>query len=183
MNRVAVGFLLLIILAMRVTGVFAQQSSEPAQNRILVNDALATPGLEVTLHMRFETQREVKINRLKAEITFPVPQLRLVRINRPYPVEKVEGEITVEEMESGRVRLEIAVPENSPEALPQEAIAFLVMRIAEDIEARPLTIGVENVEMRDLEGRSLEEVQDSQARINVVSEQLYPLIACFFYMH
>ena len=183
MNRVAVGFLLLIIVAMRVTGVFAQQSSEPAQNQVLVNTVLATAGMEVTLHMRFETQRDVKVSRVKAEITFPVPQLSLVRINRPYPVEKVEGEITVEEMESGRIQLEIAVPENSTEALPQEAIAFLVMRIAENVEARPLTMGVENVEMRDLEGRPLEEIQDSQARINVVSEQLYPLIACFFYMH
>ena len=40
-----------------------------------------------------------------------------------------------------------------------------------------------NAEMRDLEGRRLEEVQDSQAQINVVSEELYPLISCFFYMH
>ena len=172
-----------IVLAMQGPGVFAEQSSEPAQNQILLNDALATAGLEVTLHMRFETHADAKISRLQAEITFPVPQLSLVRVERPYSVEKVDGQVSFDEMGSGRIQVKIAVPDNSPEALPEEAVAFLVMQIAGDVEALPLTIGVENVEMTDLAGRRLEAVQDSQARINVVSEQLYPLISCFFYMH
>ena len=177
--------MLLIILAMQGTGVFAAQlpASEAVPNQVLLNNLVATAGQEVTLHLRFETQTEVKINQLKLEIVLPVPQLSLVRVERPYPVEKVEGKISVQEMESGRIQLEIALPDNSPEALSEEAVAFLVIQIAGDVEALPLTIGVENVEMRDLQGRFLEEVQDSQARINVVSEALYPLIACFFYMH
>lgn len=183
MNRSIFGVVLLMILTMQGTGVFAQQSSEPTQNQVLVNNALATRGQEVTLHMRFETRADVKISRLTVEITFPVPQLSLVRVERPYSVEKVDGQVSFDEMESGRIQVKIAVPDHSPEALPEEAVAFLVMQIAGDVEALPLTIGVENVEMRDLEGRPLEEVRDSQARINVVSEQLYPLISCFFYLH
>jgi hypothetical protein len=173
----------LIILATQVTGVLAQQSSEPAQNRVLVNDVVATAGQEVTLHMHFETQPGVKISRLQVEITFPVPHLSLVRVERPYSMEKVEGEISLEKLESGRIQLEIVVPERSSEALPEEAVAFLVMQIAADVEALPLTIGAEKAEMRDLEGQPLKGIRDSQSQINVVSEELYPLISCFFYMH
>ncbi len=176
---------LLIILAMQAPAVFSQQSppSEAVKNQVLISNLVATAGQEVTLHMRFETQPEVKIRRLKAEIVFPVPQLSLVRVERPYPVEKVEGQISVQEMGPGRIRVEVAVPEDSPEALSEEAVAFLVSQIAGDVEALPLTILAEQVEMWDLEGRLLEGMQDSQALINVVSKALYPLISCFFYMH
>jgi hypothetical protein len=176
---------LLVILVVQVTAASTQQSpaSEAPQTQVLLNNLVATAGQEVTLHMRLETQTEVKISRLTVEVSFPVAQLSLVRVERPYPVEKVEGQISVEEMESGRIQVEITVPENSPAALPEEAVAFLVMQIAEDVEALPLTIRVENVEMRDLKGQVLKEIKDSQARINVVSEALYPLISCFFYMH
>jgi len=51
------------------------------------------------------------------------------------------------------------------------------------VEALPLTIGAEKAEMRDLEGQPLKGIRDSQSQINVVSEELYPLISCFFYMH
>ena len=185
MSRPILEPVLLIILAAQVTATSTHQSStsEAPQIQVLLNNLVATSGQEVTLHMHLETQTEVEISRLRVEVKFPVAQLSLVRIERPYPVEKVEGKIVSEEMESGRIRLEITVPENSSEALPEEAIAFLVMQIAGDVEALPLAIRVENVEMWNLEGQSLEEVQDSQAQINVVSEQLYPLISCFFYMH
>jgi hypothetical protein len=183
MPKFVIGHLLLLISVMQATGVVAQPSSELLPTQVLVNDVVATAGQEITLHMHFETRQSVKIRRLKVEITFPVPQLHLVRVERPYPMEKVEGQISVQEMEPGRLQVEIEVPEDSPEALPEEAVAFLVMQIAGDVEAVPLTIVVEKAEMRDLEGQTLKEVGNSQAQINVVSEELYPLISCFFYMH
>ena len=185
MSKFTIKHVLLAILTAQVSHVFGQELavSETIQNQVLLNDLVATRGQEVILHMRFRTQKEVKINKLKAEIIFPVPQLRLIRMDRPYLLEKFGGRIVVEEMGLGRIQVEITIPENSPESLPEEAVAFLVMQVAGDVEVSPLTIKAQNVQMRNLEGEILEGVQGSQSHINLVSEALYPLISCFFYMH
>ncbi|MDA2935441.1 hypothetical protein MYX82_14045 [Acidobacteria bacterium AH-259-D05] len=180
-----VGTVLMIILVVRVTAAYSPQLSESDgdQNRIMLNGAVATADQEVRLHMRFTAARGIKINQLRVQITFPVPELTFIGFELPYPAEKVGAQFSVQEMESNRVQVEVRVPENSQEALPEEGVAYLVFRIADNVEPVPLTIVVEHIEMKDLKGESLEVVRNSETQINVVSEELYPLIACFFYMH
>ncbi|MCH8017882.1 MAG: hypothetical protein IH917_14810, partial [Acidobacteria bacterium] len=91
--------------------------------------------------------------------------------------------VSVEELESGSVKVNIAVPENGEEALPQERMASLVFRVAAEVEPEPLTLVIENIEIKDLNGQPVEVLQKSEALIHIVSPELYPLISCFFYMH
>ena len=176
---------LLLFLAAQMTGALSQQNleSEVAQNQITFPALVGTPDLELSLPMHLSISEPVKIGRLRMEVRFPSPQLSFVGVELVYQAEKVGAQVSVEELESGSIQVEIAVPEDGKEALPQEGMASLLFRVSADAEPVPLTVVVENIEIWDLNGQPVEVLQNSEALIHIVSPELYPLISCFFYMH
>ncbi len=163
--------------------VFSQELSESESNQITFPTLVGTADLELTLPMHLSFSEPVKIGQLSMEVRFPSPQLSFVGVQLVYQAEKVGAQVSVEELESGTVQVQIAVPENGEEALPQEGMASLVFRVAADVEPEPLTLVIENIEIKDLNGQPVEVRQESEALIHIVSPELYPLISCFFYMH
>ena len=185
MVRPCVGRVLLIFLVVQTTGALSQEhlESEVDQTRIIVPTLVGTPDLELSLPMHLSLSEPVKIGQLRMEVRFPSPQLSFVGVELVYQAEKVGAQVSVEELEPGSVQVNIAVPENGEEALPQEGMASLVFRVAEEVEPEPLTLVIENIEIKDLNGQPVEVLQKSEALIHIVSPELYPLISCFFYMH
>jgi len=187
MVRLAIGAVLLLVLLVQgtdvFTGVFAQELSESESNQITFPALVGTPDLEVVLPMHLSFSEPVKIGQLRMELRFPSPQLSFVEVQLVYQAEKVGAQVSVQELESGSIRVEIAVPEDGEDALPQEGMASVVFRVSADVEPLPLTIVVENIEIQDLSGRPIEVLQKTEALIHIVSPELYPLISCFFYMH
>ena len=185
MVRPCVGRVLLILLVVQMTGALSQENleSEVDQNRIILPALVGTPDLELRLPMHFSLPELVKIGQLRMEVQFPSPQLSFVGVELAYQAEKVGAQVSVEELESGSIQVHIAVPENGEEALPQEGMAFLVFRVAADVEPEPLGLVIENIEIQDLSGQPVEVLRKSEALIHIVSPELYPLISCFFYMH
>ena len=185
MIRPCVWRVLLIFLVVQMPGAFSQENleSEVAQNKITFPSLVGTPDLELRLPMHLFISEPVKIGQLRMEVRFPSPQLSFVGVELVYEAEKVGAQVSVEELESGSVQVHIAVPENGEEALPQERMASLVFRVAAEVEPEPLTLVIENIEIKDLNGQPVEVLQKSEALIHIVSPELYPLISCFFYMH
>jgi len=185
MIRPCVWRVLLIFLVVQMPGAFSQENleSEVAQNKITFPTLVGTPDLELRLPMHLSLSEPVKIGQLRMEVRFPSPQLSFVGVELVYQAEKVGAQVSVEELEQGSVQVNIAVPENGEEALPQEGMASLVFRVAEEVEPEPLTLVIENIEIKDLNGQPVEVLQKSEALIHIVSPELYPLISCFFYMH
>jgi len=188
MVRLSIGAALLMVLLVQGTdvftrSVFAQALSESEGNQITFPTLVGTADLELILPMHLSFSKPVKIGRLRMELRFPLPQLSFVGVKLVYQAEKVGAQVSVEELEPGSIQVHIAVPENGEEALPQEEIASLVFRVAAEVEPVPLTVLVENIEIKDLNGQPVEVRQDSEALIHIVSPELYPLISCFFYMH
>jgi len=163
--------------------VFSQELSESESNQITFPTLVGTADLELTLPMHLSFSEPVKIGQLRMEVRFPSPQLSFVGVQLVYLAEKVGAQVSVEELESGSIQVNIAVPENGEEALPQEGMASLVFRVAADVEPEPLTLVIENIEIKDLNGQPVEVLQKAEALIHIVSPELYPLISCFFYMH
>ncbi len=176
---------LLIFLVVQMPGAFSQENleSEVAQNKITFPALVGTPDLELRLPMHLSLSEPVKIGQLRMEVRFPSPQLSFVGVELVYQAEKVGAQVSVKELEPGSVQVNIAVPENGEAALPQEGMASLVFRVAEEVEPEPLTLVIENIEIKDLNGQPVEVLQKSEALIHIVSPELYPLISCFFYMH
>ncbi len=185
MVRPCVGRVLLLFLVVQTTGAFSQENleSEVAQNKIIFPALVGTSDLELRLPMHLSLSGPVKIGQLRMEVRFPSPQLSFVGVELVYQAEKVGAQVSVEELEPGSVQVKIAVPENGEEALPQEGMASLVFRVAAEVEPEPLTLVIENIEIKDLNGQPVEVLQKSEALIHIVSPELYPLISCFFYMH
>ncbi len=183
MVRPRVGRVLLMVLVVQGGSVFSQDLSESEGNQITFPTLVGTPDLELRLPMHLSLSGPVKIGQLRMEVRFPSPQLSFVGVELVYQAEKVGAQVSVEELEPGSVQVNIAVPENGEEALPQEGMAFLVIRVAEEVEPEPLTLVIENIEIKDLNGQPVEVLQKSEALIHIVSPELYPLISCFFYMH
>ena len=165
------------------TSVFAQEPSESEGDQITFPALVGTPDLELDLPMHLSFSEPVRIGRLRMEVRFPSPQLSFVRVQLVYQAEKVGAQVSVQELQSGSIQVEIAVPEDGEEALPQEEMASLVFRISASAEPLPLTVVVENIEIQDLSGQPVEVLQKAVALIHIVSPELYPLISCFFYMH
>ncbi len=163
--------------------VFSQELSESESNQITFPTLVGTADLELTLPMHLSFSEPVKIGQLRMEVRFPSPQLSFVGVQLVYLAEKVGAQVLVQELESGSIQVHIAVPENGEEALPQEGMASLVFRVAADVEPEPLTLVIENIEIKDLNGQPVEVRLESEALIHIVSPELYPLISCFFYMH
>ncbi len=163
--------------------VFSQELSESESNQITFPTLVGTADLELTLPMHLSFSEPVKIGQLRMEVRFPSPQLSFVGVQLVYLAEKVGAQVSVEELESGSIQVNIAVPENGEEALPQEGLASLMFRVAAEVEPEPLTLVIENIEIKDLNGQPVEVLQKSEALIHIVSPELYPLISCFFYMH
>jgi hypothetical protein len=166
-----------------ITGVFAQEPSESEGNQITFPTLVGAPDLELDLPMHLSFSDLVRIGRLRMEVRFPSPQLSFVRVQLVYQAERVGAEVSVQELEEGRIQVEIALPEKGEEALPQDGMASLLFRVSADVEPVPLTVVVENIEIQDLSGQPVEVLQNSEALIHIVSPELYPLISCFFYMH
>ena len=187
MVRLAIGAVLLMVLLVQgtdvFTGVFAQELSESESNQITFPTLVGTPDLELVLPMHLAFSEGVKIGQLRMELRFPSPQLSFVEVQLVYQAEKVGAQVSVQELESGSIRVEIAVPEDGEDALPLEKMASLVFRVSTEVEPVPLTVVVENIEIQDLSGQPVEVLQKSEALIHIVSPELYPLISCFFYMH
>ncbi len=183
MVSLSVGGVLLMILVGQGAGVFSQELSESEGNQITFPTLVSTADLELRLPMHLFISEPVKIGQLRMEVRFPSPQLSFVGVELVYEAEKVGAQVSVEELESGSVQVHIAVPENGEEALPQERMASLVFRVAAEVEPEPLTLVIENIEIKDLNGQPVEVLQKSEALIHIVSPELYPLISCFFYMH
>jgi len=183
MVRLSVERVLLMLLVVQGGSVFPQELSESEGNQITFPTLVGTPDLELRLPMHLSLSEPVKIGQLRMEVRFPSPQLSFVGVELVYQAEKVGAQVSVEELEPGSVQVNIAVPENGDAALPQEGMASLVFRVAAEVEPVPLTVLVENIEIKDLNGQPLEVRQDSEALIHIVSPELYPLISCFFYMH
>ncbi len=181
--RLSIGRVLLMVLVVQGGSLFSQELSESEGNKITFPALVGTPDLELVLPMHLSFSEPVRIGRLRMEVRFPSPQLSFVGVQLVYQAEKVGAEVSVEELESGSIQLNIAVPENVEEALPQEGMASLVFRVSADVEPVPLTVVVENIEIQDLSGQPVEVLQNSEALIHIVSPELYPLISCFFYMH
>lgn len=163
--------------------VFSQELSESESNQITFPTLVGTADLELTLPMHLSFSEPVKIGQLRMEVRFPSPQLSFVGVQLVYQAEKVGAQVSVKELESGSIQVNIAVPENGEEALPQEGLASLMFRVAAEVEPEPLTLVIENIEIKDLNGQPVEVLQKSEALIHIVSPELYPLISCFFYMH
>ncbi len=163
--------------------VFSQELSESESNQITFPTLVGTADLELTLPMHLSFSEPVKIGQLRMEVRFPSPQLSFVGVQLVYLAEKVGAQVSVEELESGSIQVNIAVPENGEEALPQEGLASLMFRVAAEVEPEPLTLVIENIEIKDLNGQPEEVRQESEALIHIVSPELYPLNSCFFYMH
>jgi len=176
---------LLICLLGQMTGAFSQEPSESEvdQNQIIFPAIVGTADMELLLPMHLSVSPQVKIGQITMEMTFPSPQLAFVRVELVYQAEKVGAQVSLEEIEPGKVHVTIAVPEDGKEALSGEGIASLVFRVAEEIEPTPLNLVMENIEMKSLNGQPLEVLQQSEAVIHIVSPELYPLISCFFFMH
>ncbi len=172
-----------MVLVLQGGSVFSQELSESESNQITFPTLVGTANLELTLPMHLSFSEPVKIGQLRMEVRFPSPQLSFVGVQLVYQAEKVGAQVSVEELESGTVQVHIAVPENGEEALPQEGMASLVFRVAAEVEPEPLTLVIENIEIKDLNGQPVEVLQKSEALIHIVSPELYPLISCFFYMH
>ena len=172
-----------MVLLVQGGSVFSQELSESEGNQITFPVLVATPDLELILPMHLSFSEPVKIGQLRMEVRFPSPQLSFVGVQLVYQAEKVGAKVSVQELESGSIQVHIAVPENGEEALPQEGMASLVFRVAEDVEPEPLTLVIENIEIQDLSGQPVEVLKKSEALIHIVSPELYPLISCFFYMH
>ncbi len=181
--RLSIGRVLLMVLVVQGGSLFSQELSESEGNKITFPALVGTPDLELVLPMHLSFSETVRIGRLRMEVRFPSPQLSFVGVQLVYQAEKVGAEVSVEELESGSIQFNIAVPENGEEALPQEGMASLVFRVSADVEPVPLTVVVENIEIQDLSGQPVEVLQNSEALIHIVSPELYPLISCFFYMH
>jgi len=172
-----------MVLVLQGPAVFSQEPSESEGNQITFPTLVGTPDLELTLPMHLSISEQVKIGQLSMEVSFPSPQLAFVEVKLFYLAEKVGAQVSVQELESGSIQVNIAVPESGEEALPQEGMASLVFRVAEEVEPEPLTLVIENIEIKDLNGQPVEVRQESEALIHIVSPELYPLISCFFYMH
>jgi len=163
--------------------VFSQEPPEAEVNQVIFPVLVGTPDLELVLPMHLSLSEQVKIGQLRMEVRFPSPQLSFVGVELVYQAEKVGAQVSVQELELGTIQVNIAVPENGEEALPQEGMASLVFRVAAEVEPVPLTVVVENIEIQDLNGQPVEVRRESTALIHIVSPELYPLISCFFYMH
>ncbi len=163
--------------------VFSQELSESESNQITFPTLVGAADLELRLPMHLFISEPVKIGQLRMEVRFPSPQLSFVGVQLVYQAEKVGAQVLVQELESGSIQVNIAVPESGKEALPQEGMASLVFRVAAEVEPEPLTLVIENIEIKDLNGQPVEVLQKSEALIHIVRPELYPLISCFFYMH
>ena len=177
--------MLLICFIGQMTGASSQEplESEVDQNQIIFPAIVGMADLELLLPMHLSVSPQVQIGQLTMEMTFPSPQLAFVRVELVYQAEKVGAQVSLEEIEPGKIHLTIAVPENGKEPLSGEGIASLVFRVAEEIEPAPLNVVMENIEMKALNGQPVEILQESEALIHIVSPELYPLISCFFFMH
>jgi len=183
MVKLSIGGVLIMVLVVQGGSLFSQELSESEGNQITFPTLMGTPDLELTLPMHLSLSEPVKIGQLRMEVRFPSPQLSFVGVKLVYQAEKVGAQVSVEELESGSIQVHIAVPENGEEGLPQEGMASLVFRVAAEVEPVPLTVLVENIEIKDLNGQPVAVLQKSEALIHIVSPELYPLISCFFYMH
>ena len=177
--------MLLICLIGQMTGASSQELSESEvdQNQIIFPAIVGTAEMELLLPMHLSLSPQVKMGQLTMEVTFPSPPLAFVRVELVFQAEEVGAQVSVEEIEAGKVQVTIAVPEDGKESLSGEGIASLVFRVAEELEPTPLNVVMENIEMKDLNGQPLEILQESEAVIHIVSPELYPLISCFFFMH
>ncbi len=183
MVRLSIGGVLLVVLVLQGPAVLSQELREAEGNQITFPTLVGAPDLELVLPMHLSLSEPVKIGQLRMEVRFPSPQLSFVGVELVYQAEKVGAQVSVQELESGSIQVNIAVPENREEALPQERLVSLVFRVAEEVEPEPLTLVIENIEIKDLNGQPVEVLQKSEALIHIVSPELYPLISCFFYMH
>ncbi len=172
-----------MVLGLQGPAVFSQELPEAEGNQIIFPTLVGTPDLELVLPMHLSLSEPVKIGQLRMEVRFPSPQLSFVGVQLVYQAEKVGAQVSVEELESGSIQVNIAVPENGEEPLPQERMVSLVFRVAAEVEPEPLTLVIENIEIKNLNGQPVEVRQESEALIHIVSAELYPLISCFFYMH
>ena len=177
--------MLLICLLGQMTGASSQEPSESEvdQNQIIFPAIVGTADMELLLPMHLSLSPQVKIGQLTMEMTFPSPPLAFVRVELVFQAEEVGAQVSVEEIEAGRVQVTIAVPEDGKESLSGEGIASLVFRVAREIEPTPLNVVMQNIEMKALNGHPVEILQESEAVIHIVSPELYPLISCFFFMH
>ncbi|MBI2820698.1 MAG: hypothetical protein HYX74_00605 [Acidobacteria bacterium] len=139
-------------------------------------------GQEISLPLYLYSPTGTKVGQLAMELTFPVPLLTFVRTETAYPAERAGAKMSTEVVES-KARVQVAVPSDSKEGLPQGSIAFFVFKVSDDAPGGKLGVVAENIGMKDLNGQPLPSAEKSEGQIDVIPKEMESLFACFFYMH
>jgi len=160
----------------------AQGQARPQESLLLLNDAIATAGQEVRLHLVMGSVSE-SARRLELELEMPSGLRQFVDFEPVYLAEKVGLQFSLVEETPERVRLAFSLPQGGEESFPEEGLGFLVVKVLEETQPQVLIVKAVHGQLIDVAGDVVGTTSEAESKINVVSAELYPLVSCFFYMH
>lgn len=163
-----------------ISKAFGQDRDEAQLLRM--NNVIATAGQEVKLHLVMGPVPD-SVRRLELELEVPPGQVSFTGFEPVYLAEKAGLQFSVLERNSERVRFAFTLPESQEARFPEEGLGFLLVKVLDETQPQVLVVKVVEVDLIDSGGEVVKSTSGGEGVVNVVSDELYPLVNCFYYMH